>query len=691
MSQETQYFAASEATLCASNLMAKSRTFYKFMDANAYLEKLSRMWRAYHAMYQNTMSYGHAISFTGEQGELVNLPVNHFRNLATHIVTMITSSRPTMEARAINTDYKSQAQTIIANGVLDYYMREKKLEDAIYKCAEMAIVLGSSYIKMEWNATAGEAYDIDPESGQLNYEGEIEFTTLSPFDVVFDGTKETWAHDWLLVRSFKNRYDLVAKYPELKDKIMGVPTKNANQVYKLAMWSNDDTDDISVYEFYHRRTESVPEGRYMLFVESDSILLDTPIPYRQIPIFRMVAGEIMGTSYGYSPMFDVFPIQEAINSVVSAMMTNANTFGVQNVWIKDGDDVNIASIEGGMNIVHSAEKPEALNLMSLPPEMFQFVQLLVQTAETLSGVNSVARGNPEASLKSGTALALVQSMALQFISGIQRSYVKFIEDVGTALINILKDFANTPKVIALVGKSNRAFLMEFTGEQINSIGRVVVDVGNPLAKTISGRIQMAEQLAQMKLLKNPQQYFQVIKTGNLDVTFEGEMSQLLCVKRENEDMLEGKAPKAMITDQHQLHIEEHSAVLSDPDYRQNEELSTVVTQHIQEHINLLRTGDPQLLQMLGQQPLAPLQPNNQPQANPQQGPPANGQPQPPVHALEGSPMQEMTQPMQGNVQNGENVVGPNGQGIAQPGLPQVNAEMLANPAVQQQSLGNVKE
>ena len=75
--------------------------------------------------------------------------------------------------------------------------------------------------------------------------------------------------------------------------------------------------------------------------------------------------------------------------------------------------------------------------------------MLIQSMETISGISSVTRGNPEASLKSGTALALIQSMSLQFISGLQQNYVKLIEDVGTNLINILKDYAKTPKTIAI--------------------------------------------------------------------------------------------------------------------------------------------------------------------------------------------------------------------------------------------------
>jgi replicative DNA helicase len=52
--------------------------------------------------------------------------------------------------------------------------------------------------------------------------------------------------------------------------------------------------------------------------------------------------------------------------------------------------------------------------------------------------------------------------------------------------------------------------------------------------TIAGRVQMAEQLLQMNLIKSPQQYFQVMNTGRLDVMFEGEERELLLIKSENE-------------------------------------------------------------------------------------------------------------------------------------------------------------
>lgn len=676
-SAEDVYFAAKESDAVASNLLEKASSFFNLLRANAYLEKLQRMWRAYHGAYDNDLGFGHRINFTGEQGEYTQLAVNHFRNIAQHIYVMITSNRPTMEARAVNTDYKSLAQTHIANGVLDYYMREKRLEDHLKKATEMAIVLGSGFIKLDWNATSGEAYDVDPETGEFNYEGEIEFSNLSPFDVVVDGTKETWDNDWIMCRTFKNRYDLIAKYPELKEKILAIPPKNQSSVYRLAVFSNDDTDDIPVYEFFHRRTEAMPDGRYLLFVDADAVLLDAPMPYRVIPIFRIAPSDIMGTPYGYTPMFDIFPIQEGINALYSTIMTNQNAFGVQNLFVPRDADVSFASLQAGMNIIEGNSKPEPINFTQTPAEIFKFLDTLIQAAETISGVNSVARGNPEASLKSGAALALVQSMSLQFVSGLQQSYVKLIEDVGTALVNILKDFARTPKVIALVGKNNRTELKEFTGEQISSINRVVVDVGNPLSRTIAGRVQMAEQMLQMNLIKSPQQYFQVMNTGRLDSMFEGELSELMLIKSENERMTEGDDVQATALDAHRLHIMEHKSVLADPDLRKDPVLTEKVFNHILEHIDLLRQTDPDLLALIGEQPLPPIQ---QPLA-----PTATGQSIPiqgqniPDRALERSPMGDIIgeQPV-------ASVSGPGVENQALPAMPRPPAPFQNMPVTSQE-------
>jgi hypothetical protein len=150
-------------------------------------------------------------------------------------------------------------------------------------------------------------------------------------------------------------------------------------------------------------------------------------------------------------------------------------------------------------------------------------------------------------------------------------------------------------------------MKEFVGDDLSSVNRVIVDVGNPLAKTTAGRVQMAEQMLQMGLITTPEQYIGVINHGKIETMTDGIDKQLLLTKAENEKLISGEKPVAVFTEPHSLHIREHRDVLSDPDLKNDPDLVMRVQAHIQEHIELLRNTDPATLQMLGEQPLAPVQ------------------------------------------------------------------------------------
>lgn len=629
VSNDSVYFAARDANETVSVLLGKANSWFTDLDTNGYLDKLRMMWAAYHGAYYTNMQDGHRITFSGEQGEFTNLPVNHLRNIAQNILVMITASRPTMEARAVNTDYKSVIQTKLANGLLDYYMREKRLERYLKTAVEYSIVLGSGYVKMEWNATGGEIFDriepeLDPETGEVIeegypvYEGDVQFSNLSPFDVVVDSTKEGQDHDWILCRSFKNRYDLAAKYPEMKDKILAVASKDSANRFRFNSMGRYSTDDVPIYEFFHKNTEAMPEGRYLLFLDYDIVLMDTPMPYPVLPIYRISPSDILGTPFGYTPMFDLLPIQDYVNSLFSTISTNQAAFGVQNVLMPRGTDIIPSNMAGGLNLIeYNAEmgEPKALNLTATPKEIFDYLEYLIKQMEIISGVNSVARGNPDPNLKSGNAMALIQSMSLQYMSGLQQSYIHLIEDVGTGMIKMLQQFASVPRIALIVGKANRTEMREFTGDEISQINRVIVDVGNPLARSTAGRVEMAEQMLQMGIIKTPEQYMTVINTGNLETMTEDTMSELDLIRAENESLVDNQEVIAVATDQHSLHIKEHKSVLADPVLRKDPQLVARTLNHIQEHINLLRGIDPQLLAMMGEQPLTPPgMPQGAPQA-----------------------------------------------------------------------------
>lgn len=608
---ELEYFANKPAEEAVAVLRRRADDWFTTLTNNNYLDKIKRCWLAYHGAYFDDIGGGHSITFGGEQGELTHLPINHFRNIAQHILVMVTANRPSFQARSTNTDYKSLVQTKLANSLLDYYMREKRLEKHLRLAVEYAIVMGSGYIKMEWNSTIGEIYDFNEETQTPIYEGDVVFENLSPYDVVFDSTKETTDLDWVITRTWKNKFDVAAKYPEFADEIKKLSTKSDMSKFKLIGSSYDKTVDIPVYEFYHKRSESMPEGRYLLYLDDDIVLSDSPMPYRQLPVYRISPGDILGTPYGYTNMFDLLPVQDAVNSLYSTALTNQNAFGVQNIWVPRGVDISVNQLAGGLNIIEGnaqAGKPEPLNLTETPAEVFNFMKQLVGDMETLSGVSSVSRGQPEPSLKSGNALALIQNQSLEFASGLQGQYIQLIEDLGTGLINMLKDFAAVPRVAAIVGKHNRTEMQEFSGDDLESVNRVIVDVGNALAMTTAGRVQIAEQLLQMMPEKmTPAMYISIMNTGEIDMLTNSANDEVNLTQLENERLIDGTTDViAIATDDHALHINEHKGVLGDPDLRRDAELVSRTMDHIDEHLKLLRETDPDLLVMMKQQPLGPV-------------------------------------------------------------------------------------
>lgn len=721
MENNSVYFGADIASATASTLIGKVDEWSNSLESNGFIEKLRSSYFAYHGAYYADVSSGHQVTFGGEQGELVNLPVNHYRNIAQHMLTMVTSNRPAMQARAVNTDYKSLVQASLANSILDYYMREKKLEVYLKKAVEFAIVLGSGFVKMEWDATKGELVDYIEETKTKIYEGDIVFSNLNPFDVVFDGSKESNDHDWILVRSWKNKFDLAAKYPEVADKIKALPTKSDKDKFRLGVTNLvAQTDDVQMLEFYHKRTECMPDGRYMLFLTEDLVLQDMPLPYRVIPIFRISPSDVMGTPHGYTPMFDLLPLQEAANSLYSTILTNENAFGVQNILNPRGSDISVNSLQGGLNVIEynpataGGGKPEPLQLTATPKEIFDFLNIITQSMETLSGVNSVARGNPEASLKSGTALALIQSMALQFMSGLQESYVELIEEIGTGIIKVLQDYAATPRLVAISGVSNRNYMKEFSSKDIENIGRVVVDVGNPMSQTTAGKVQMAQELIQYGEI-TPKQYLSIINTGNLDALTENIEHQNLLMRSENEAIMNGETPPVLIIDAHKEHIDYHSSLLSDPDLRKDPGLVQRVMDHIQAHITQLQQGNPELLQLLNQQPLPPPpQPGPPPGQNgppgPPQGPggpqggppqqqgpggPPQGQPPQPTGGMNRAAVQTLQPPTAGQTGPQMQAGKISGPGLPTPqrlpNLPTVQPGLLPNPALQQEMMNNLRK
>jgi hypothetical protein len=628
MNDDKEYWGAEDTRKCADAVMDRIDDYYTFCKTSNWFNN----WRRLYYVYNPNRYIGGQTVMSGESNEYRTIKVNQFRNILEHIQTLSITDRPVWQPQSTNSDSLSQKQTIIANAVLDYMMREKRVERHLYDATRFALLFCEGFVSTFWDPVSGEKLAIDVDTGESRHDGDLRYMSHEPVDVIRDPNLKHFSQRcWVVVRTYENKYELATKYPEYYDEIVDSELGITNVNHYLAgqfMDRSPVTDLVAVYNFFHIKNASVPDGRQMVMLPDGTVLSDTILLYKHIPLHRIVSNNQIGTPMGMSVSMDLLPLQEMLDAHYSTILSVNENFAIPKILLPIGSNIMTDTLSAGFQAISynpAAGKPEVMEMPTAPDGLFKAMLQLQQDMETLSGVNSVSRGNPEASLKSGSALALVQSMAIQFHAPLQQSYIQLLEDVGTATIQILQDYANTPRIIQIAGKRNKGIIQQtYSNHDISGISRVQVQVGNPLSKTVSGRLSIAQDLLANQIITTAQEYLMVLETGQLEPLIQGPTSELLSLASENEMLLDGQPVPTLFTDNHVLHIQEHSALASDPSVRiDNPQAMQILGQHIMEHIQFLTDPAYQSFRMVMNQPTLPppqMGMGPPPGANPEMGP-----------------------------------------------------------------------
>lgn len=606
-SNPDQYFATLPTDQLIPILKDKFDGYSEYVMACG---RLSLWRRVYFQYYKADYDLG-ALLRAGMNGEYVSMPLNQFKNLVDHLHNLITSQKFSYVPKAVNSDYASQSASILCRGLLEYFDTDKRLPRDRKRAARFAELFGEGFITLDWDASLGDEKNVMPD-GTVRHEGDFEERAYLPTDVARDTGSHQFKQDWYITRDYRNKWDLIARYPALADKIK-VLSSDPDDLTNLRVMTSPDwnsSDLIPYFVFRHDKTPACPDGKYTIFLDADICLLDGPLPYKTKNVYACYVEPQEESCFGYSHLWHLLPLQEQLDTLVSTIVTN-QSLAVANILIPEGSNVQLEQLAEGMNgFKYNAQQGEikVLKLVDTPREVFDMMEFIIKQMETLAGINSVVRGDVPTNLRSGSALALVAAQAMQFSSGLQESYVSLTEDCSTGIIELLGNpaFVQDSRVALIAGKVNQPLLKSFVSGDLGPISRVQVELANPLAATTAGRVQMAETLVQNGLIKNKEQYLMVMQTGTLEPEIEGTQAELLLIKQENEALSQGSPMQAIKTENHPLHIMEHKAVLCNLDAKQNPKILNAVLSHIAEHEQLmlqLQIEEPMILQILGIPPV----------------------------------------------------------------------------------------
>ena len=611
---QEKYFACMSAEDCIDELGDKTDDFVKYITSTGRLY----YWRNSFQQLNNGLFVMGGISRYGVEGELLNVPVNIFRNDLDYVVSMTTQERLDWEPSAANTDFKSQAQCTLSKGLLEYYQKHKHLDNVKVQSVRDLLAFGEAHVLELWDEYSGDNVTADPDTKELVKSGDIEYIQVLPNCVVRDPFVQEFDKNlWFLCKVTRNKYDLAKRYPSYASKITNESLEiSSRQESGITYAATEKSDNITVNYFMHKPSASLPFGRWLVYIQRDIILEDDKLPSKKgkIPLKSMMVSDTRSTNFGYTIFADCLSVQRMIDVVVNAICTNIATFATINILMPEGCDLSPSDVAGGLNFLKykplpgGAGEPKALVLLATPKEAYTFLDWLINTHHQLAGLNNTVKGINDETVQSGSALALRATQSILFNNLVKTAYIQFAEELGSFTLELLQDNASIPRLGLIAGNMEKAYLREFSSKDLDQIDRVTINIGNPLLQTPEGRMEMAQLYKEMGFITTPQDVGEVLQTGNLKTMTQGPHAEMMRIYKENEILSQGGTVKSLLTDNHPLFIKERMSLFADATLLNSNQPGSMTDQivanvlaNIKEHIDLwkkLSQTEPELCALL---------------------------------------------------------------------------------------------
>lgn len=674
----TPYWAAQEGDLLASAMLEKVRIFTQRFIGSRDLEKLEAAVRTYFGTDEDG-DFSWKVERKGSKKQIRSLKANEFRQGIQRMLAIVNGVPSEFLPVPTNTDEKSIGESLLARGVMDYYFDEAELDALCDYATEMAVVCASAWVDVDWDQTLGDVLQAVPGVSRLprmdstgqnvqavtqRRSGDINARAFLPTDVICEYESRRPKKDWIILRSWHNRYDLAATMeldaqtrPDLDDAAREEMLHNADLVRGLSSASNTDDeqliralrlqlgqvqpiDEVPVLDLRHARSPAMPEGARARLVGSSILLESGPNPFADeahqddLGAYEVRAGRRFGTTRSYSGAHDTLGKARAVDALTSIPYSNQAALGMNIIVTPAQSDLRLNKLREGLASLETKRPdvmPSVLQLCRTPPEVFPFRKELIGEIGQAFGLldQSQGRGSAEAS---GTRAALDDTITQRNLSSLTKERKKLRKNVANAVIRRFKTFgARMPRKLPLmVGKTKAPKLREFTGGDLESIDRVRCEEIGPFSGSYAVRKDAAKDLMQIKSMDgrptlNAEQYITLVTTGKFEPLTEAAQQEMQLIRSENERLAAGEmldmppqmAPgpmgpqpmpgtgkvTALKADNPWLHFREHMAVLSSPEARDNPAVVQAVLAHCQPHMMFglaWLNRDPEMMFMHGE-------------------------------------------------------------------------------------------
>ncbi len=341
------------------------------------------------------------------------------------LVSRISQDRPRPVFLTDGGNYKERKLAEEANAFIQgEFFRVKAYEKGALQLRD-ACILGNGFLK------------VFPKDNKVQVERTLETELLTDFnDAYYDNPTQ------LIQRKLVDRSIIMDMFPKKADLIAGATHGNVDATPRS---TETIADQFIMAEGWHLPSSpDADDGRHVL-VCSQGVILDEVWKKPKFPFVK----------FGYNPNIVGFfsqglaeilmPGQMEIYRMLIVASQAIELMGVPRIYIDELSKILETSFNNriGTIIKGRGNAPEFINATSNNPEIYQWIQWLIQNAYQMSGISAMsAQGTKPAGLNSGEAIRSFDQIQEDRFAALARRYQNIYPDLAYLMIDCAKDIAD---------------------------------------------------------------------------------------------------------------------------------------------------------------------------------------------------------------------------------------------------------
>ena len=508
----------------------------------------------------------------------------------------------------------------VINNIWDKQMVNKKRLDLTMWFQQC----GYAFIKTCWDTNIGKPM-LNPETGEMEPEGDVRIEIVSPFEVYVDPLAKSMEEVRWLVHAKVRKLDYFRETYELgylvkEESAWLTSIQYEMRINNLSQQGGGEGGNTQAQmknaaielTYYEMPTKNHPNGRQC--VTACGVLLeDKDLPIGEIPFAKFDDVLIAGKFQSESVITHARPIQDQFNRLITKRAEWTNRLLAGKFSAPRGHGINSEAltdqsgevIEWNINPgAPNGGRPDYMQIPSIPQYAYVEEERLETMLDDIFGINEISRGQLPAAGIPAIGMSFLQEQDETRIGVVTENNEYSYAITASHILKYVGKYYIMPRMLKVAGDSLAYTVKEFTGKDLRDNFDVICIRGSTIPNSKTLKRQELINAYQQGFFGDPQdskvrmKLLKMLEYGDIAEAWEDQALDERQAKDQIEMIERGEIPPRNEFDNHEWHLIAKNRFRKSDKYKVLDEVKkNILMQDLEYHIAALTDiANPQLKQ-----------------------------------------------------------------------------------------------